>query len=1686
MKIILKQFFKTILKKIPLMIALLFSLTIMVATASIGSFIISAISTSNNRINNDGNSSDIIFDNVTQNTEINYSGKADNIADKMITSINMNGVDPSQEEITVLPVNTSDYIRLIGDAGVNLPSWSQTAANNLNYLASKPNVLGTPFISPSALYLFRLNSVNGFHLSLRPKTEGNVEKPLPIDVFLDPRSLIFEDSSIIGFYKDFDFETQVSTPQSTMQIFKDINLFNPLSLTNSNIRRAGVHLNSNFESSFDKIDKSWTQGFIEERVLISYFEGLPNISSPIPDPKPDPNTGIPYIEKTKTAFTITLTLGDGTIENQAPLTKLYLSSLKQEERDKILNKKILMTPFQVDGKSISIPKNPDELSLFNSNLDRFIINFEDNAKNELNEKITNFTENLIHSSLDGFDWTQTQEIQATQDSTTYLFTSREMNDINKIVLELGRELFKNEENINDFKILEETNGNDKSFASMKRLVEIMVNDEMTIFDTNQNMKGNPIYPGTNVIRTVKERRLIKDILSDTFKIFNTIDNDINLNTLDPSISNGMTEREIYLLIDRNKIEAITNMPIWLEFSTIILRNLNDYSYTTSLNPRMIFTADSGLNSMDPSISSISKLNFDNYGVVVSSSHFESKKLKIVSESMINKMIISIEDAKNESITLRQDFDFNIAAKNEIDKLPNEFKILVNGQSFFINGSGDAPDFKTPIIDLSKPMPNSFNEGIIYVNISQFSVINYGSRGTLKDKTINIKSNNNSIGGVSSSISQINEKLNFEFQKIGSTNPFDIFSNNDFINFPNVSTFRWYYFDLINLVLAISFLTLSLILLVLVIYILSMIIKFIFDSLSFSIAIARANGMPRRKIIFALAIIIIGFGSLFVAFAFVISYFVTPLFFGILSGFWFVPFGLPVFPWWGIFIAIAAVTFVVGTIISILTLSTMHKPILMTLSGNDIVKINKLSGIIRSNKIRISALSKLRISMMSSKTIKISLISLVMGLSFGISVTTFSLSQKVSEAKNNNENTKQYAFSFDYIMPKYQTGLTKILSYNQLGEISEERSINTILSPPIPGADNPYYSLVYNANGDYLDEPLLAKRRVVNNKTSPNSIPKTAILNRNSGEIRTYENVILPSGYVASRFRSLDTKFLFNSIISAEILDVDIGTLLGVEIGNLWNQVSPRFPADIRLRLESNIQTYRSDVLKKYPWYSKFLIKKNPLDSNSQPVIPLKLNADIIFDKTLLRFTDEYLIVLGVFWGDEELNQENTIINFNYTANDNIKDEPYTYVNATNNVNKKNIKLIGIKNDSNYVNLKSSNGKSLNELINSNENKVIVNEGAAFANSWKVGDIININVENDYYADIKNMIEKISVKEVNFDFKNTQLEIVGISTDSIGQTFWINQDFANNLTNLDKADYVVNYSDKPIFPKPSGGNFVERGTFQKITDPSTGDVIVSVPYNGIFTRNEVPLISTVSIPMFSKTGIYPVFFDINSLANIPFLESNYEQWLELYTPPLNSSTIEIYNAIGAKSTDEFKAFLKNYFTNPDIFIKYLNNAFQDELYTPSIISLDGIAISDQIFNLTSTSSEIALITITLSFIPLLIITVMVSIISLADDFRKTMSIMRILGINKRSIIGSIILIYLPIVIIGILLGVLFSFILNIIFQALFFNVLSVFLTTSINGLIYGLSIVIMIGLMAISVLFTTIILMREKLEKSIKF
>lgn len=1081
----------------------------------------------------------------------------------------------------------------------------------------------------------------------------------------------------------------------------------------------------------------------------------------------------------------------------------------------------------------------------------------------------------------------------------------------------------------------------------------------------------------------------------------------------------------------------------------------------------------------------------------------------------NKQIIPINEWQK-AISLNTK-DFN----DWVTQLPDKFKFSINSKTFVILGYGQSPENAFPILSVSSPIPNFKNESLIFVNKQGYETILATSPSIYQDDYFSIKFNNKQLLN-DQNINIINKELDGLVKK-------GIYSVNDINGNKNLLTLRFYYPKMINNFVKIFSFVLMILLILIGIYLSYVMVKIYVNNNQVSLAIIRANGMPKWKIVLSLSCI-----GLFVAIisgliGYLVAFFLQPVFLSVLSNYWFIPIVQHNFSGLGL-IGGGALIYLFFVIFITISVSLLFKQTINNLiSKNTDIRINKLLHIIKSSRIKMPVTTKFTLSLILNKIGKFSLYIILCSLTVSIIAVGVTTPIKFDSSKQNTLDNRAYSYSFDLETPSSQSGLYKIQDYKELGTVDESIGIPSIFNSHNVSWnqlwDTPYKTLwdtLPNGTNNENNRDLFALRDLNGNIKTYG--PKN--------EKRYFSNIVIPSYMAASKLVLNDINFFRNAVFTKWLLDFDI-TLVTLSI-NVWDYVRTNLSQELISRIDTISNQFVNEFMS-YPEIAKANQIGAGSESNPKPFLvkdesgTYRIQSEnVIGDLDVtniekVRLNNAFLKFIGMIYGQDELSEKDTKISYGIIPK-NDEMETYTYIDGILNMPKHNIppiyndgkselidvnqKIVGINSNSNYVRLQNDKEQNLNDKLKTkvgNYYPLIINNGAMLQYNLKIGDIINVVPQNVY----DRYTLKMENKENNTPY---QFKVVDISNDSFGISLYTSQSFANEILgmNFDQGATIVenmirdNYSyDLNSKPDTSKWKLSVIGDPNKIENSTKYPLQITpysvlkdyVPFNGIYSKEQDPLFLN-SITMMSKSGLWANFSSFNSDAFLEIAEQTPTFIvLNAIVPTKKDDVISLINYINENEKasisleGEVRANLIDYLVS-----KYTSNDKAFWIYLDSIFGATSIKISVNTFDYFSTTFEtfgtlfntfitISNLLIVLT-VPIAIIVITIICSVMLNEFRKMFLCLKTLGYSDKQSIMRVLITFVPVLIISLLIGLLILYIALFAIQASAFNLSTIFLSSSINWLPFLYGSIAIIAILLINIIYVVIFMKKQNLRTAI--
>lgn len=1326
-------------------------------------------------------------------------------------------------------------------------------------------------------------------------------------------------------------------------------------------------------------------------------------------------------------------------------------------------------------KTFLITNDPDNRLLQPLVLDEFnLFGMSKSKYDKLDEKSKQNINNKIKSSIRQYanklsqDWNEQKHNWIISELTTYLNSNSNIN------WTVENEYYYQSEDNQELLFVSKDNKN------VNKLV--MVNGVDLPYQQSQNKLANFLNK--------KNKPLSLDDVKDFLTYISTFTLG-NKNKTEKFIKNT---QNCINLIETKKTKTIDEFAMtgdWKEwvyrYGCNLLLNNNDPFSTT-----FTFKENEGFTSLWLS-QTFKKVNITNYFVVVSDSYFVENKKKYLPTSSNTKISLNGNNdfplySMNDILSGNVDpnyFDLN-NPNTYLNQIPAEYKINFFNHQFLIIGSGVSADYAYPIVSIQSPIPNPKKQGIIYTTQSLYNAILKFNNlpETISNISIHVKSGdyNNVINNI---------KL-FAKEKFNNENIFNLVNTS---NSNDLNSLRYSLPQIIQKIIVFGSIFISLLLFIILLYASFMLINIIIDKLNKIIAICRAQGFSNTKIAFIIALPLVLLVGIVGALAYLLTFFLTPYVLGIFSNLWFLPLLNSNFVWY-ILLGSVAIPMIIATVIVFsLVYIKFRKPILDNLNDVDNVKSSGLSNVCRSNNLKIRPIWKYRISLFLSRSSKLFILMLLMSFTFGFCIASLTTNLNSRYAVTLNNNAKKYTYSLDLISPQENTGLYKQTKYDEVGVTDIDKGIdiaNVYLTPndPYGALMQKQYLVENNGQQIWLDETQLNGQEAIDIKVTPSDL---FALRDNQGNIidadpnvtglqkQYYTNTILPS-YNVFNLINQSSNLLFDSVFSIFLLDINVNSL-----GNIWiDYVKPLLPQKISYQMENNLTSLKKLIVQEYGSEFEKFIKKDKNGKYDINNFEIDASTTIHSDNNYykIRYNDNYLMFLGKLFANKKIINNDiklmtgSVIPVDNDMNSNNGfDETYTWATSSyikvgdQNFNNK-IKLIGIKNNSNFIKLYNESNNYI-DLSSLKENEVVINTGAGLKYGLSKGDEFTISIDNDYFNSSRKIINYLYNDFDNRSHSLT-LKVKDVSNDPIGETFYSSQNNVNNWTNLNKGDFISSMYMNHYMPNINSKiETISLADYQK-NNPSY------VPFNGVFTNKESLDIGNKAILLTSNTGFYSSYFKISEANPLSYFDPT--TFSSFFATRSNK---EIYDFLKVNNYDELISIIEKTFTNSGIVREWLKYEYNDIQMLTNLSNVNSIELTDELFIITNQFINIINLLVLSIFLPTLIATTIICIMGIIDSTKKQIGVLRLLGYTSSKITRTILYIFLPTIALAGCLGLGVLFAILYLCRSILFNLTSIFVAASINGWILGIGFAILVLLLIFVSTICYLILKRNKYSQIIK-
>ncbi|VEU75613.1 Uncharacterized ABC transporter permease MG468 homolog [Mycoplasmopsis maculosa] len=986
------------------------------------------------------------------------------------------------------------------------------------------------------------------------------------------------------------------------------------------------------------------------------------------------------------------------------------------------------------------------------------------------------------------------------------------------------------------------------------------------------------------------------------------------------------------------------------------------------------------------------------------------------ESYIAKVNYSYLVKNNKAIYNGKIPETNIGLESLINNIDDKYLININGIKFLIVGEDTTIDYIYPIIDENNLQVNTENQALVYVNDSGFSRVQAAYQGNVVKKALLVKNStsyknvdlkNKITNIVDSSISDSNKLQRvFLYNEVDPVNPERSL---------RITT-------ILGVISAVS--TSTLILMTIFILLVSVSIIFIIkryiSNKNKVLGILLAQGYKPIEIAWSLTV----FAAVTSIIGGVLGYVIGnrgQLFIqNIFSLYWTLPKDAIPFSFFTLFLTVFVPYVGMSLLIIVTTLVALkYKPVDLISgtfeapSGKTFEKIKKFN----SNK---NVKKRFAWTLAYNGFGKLA--------SFGVSVLLTSVATMFGLASlnvfkntiNSTYENRNYKFKVDLVTPTTEGGNYLTFKANDLNN-SIYVPIGELIEGNRESADffKPGYSKIINFNGNNgnpkNNESHILTQFSANIKVDsgvavdPWLVAYNGMPDSQKAKIDSIRDQI---GYQLTWTQNLndDGKYLkidSNGLLSYEDLEGNKYSFFkyyksqfdkqGSFVYALWDSSNNEYVKTTIKTGTNERNLYRDFLVKGYKKIAEIISKQ---EENQLETVDIKNysisnnNSDYwLADKSDLnkKWVQDYFISFGGVLIDEKYDETYTYIDVN---KDNLNYRIYGY---SKNIQDKNfIKLV----DENNNNLFDK----LNEKYDENIYPLVINEVLYNKNYWKVGDIVDFKIQNRIDRNLIELTKKIygeNSKEYQDKLKeynkktNIKFKIVGI-----------NKTFINNelITTKEVADKLIGFDQNNLF-------------------------------NGVITKNEVPIQVTNSASLYSLSGYWSGYdgFDLSSIDKST-LEKMFDEIYDINNGVLATrhklNKDEIAKLLTADTNAKFTTDLyKNARESAKENIELFANIYNNKLYIALSLTIDSKDIEVGFTNqVGDTIEQISIFIIVISFAISLIILIIMATIMISEN-EKNIAIWSILGYTQKEKIKMFFGIFIPFMIVAILLsvGIVFSII-----------------------------------------------------------
>ena len=1111
-------------------------------------------------------------------------------------------------------------------------------------------------------------------------------------------------------------------------------------------------------------------------------------------------------------------------------------------------------------------------------------------------------------------------------------------------------------------------------------------------------------------------------------------------------------------------------------------------------------------------------------------------------------------------------------------------------SYIITGSGLTPDYIYPIVSLDKFTPDSNKECVFFASSGAYARIYDAYRGSQTENFVVGKFKTSNKQKQQQIIDEINQFAinNMVFPKGMKAAYFA----SDTSNVLNTSAFRISYIpkfiDAINSVA----LSLTIFIAILTFIISSITIHRYIVNNQTTLGIMRANGYSKFAIAtslmpFAIITSLIG-GIAGILIGVVLEVPTLSLF----KNYWTLPTPTVGFSWLSLVICVIAAFVLLMSVIYITSLLILKKNTVDLMKTNSQDNPSFLSKFFKAIFFKTNVITKFRISVAFSSFWKLIILIITTSLTLSSLVFAMSIHGKLETSINATNESRKYKYAVSLYTPTIEGGQYTPVAYsadelgnfngigmsgfNQAGNDPRDNNYTQSIYYGLPlswsGKAMTQYSLNFSVPGldygnllpkisaygwensalnQYINKPYYysswALAAQQNKETSIQDAINLFWLNERVGENTNnmLSNLFMP--YAGDTLgQSLDIFYLKDRAMTKSSLDYNVGVGSAIR-ANPWDIAVSLMPDNQKNLCETKTQNtidFVGNALyyvegKSNPKYEELykILSTDPYYDLYKTFIPALDNNEssyhidrnkAMYEKMSVSLKPQFVKLLKIIYTYEKVAENDFSILYN-SVPIGKNDETYTWIDASVNKDKENVKILGIKAtkgyETKYVDLVDKKGNNLLPLIAYSYDDLKANKSFPIVANAYAQHKYNLHKGDKISFTINNLANRIhhqirldnNLTDPNYNDQVT-FEVVGICNTYEGQEYFVDQDVANYVLGLKShlldADPFLQMRNQPNNYYPFMYDTIGTDTMMKIDFQSEGlntkaslinlknyqspqnsslrnYNITPYGFNGVFTESEDggPELSK-STYLYSSSGLYPANDKITSTTSHTVFR--YGSNTQIACQMAYDAETELGKKINQAYLDFINAPVSEKEAMHDEFIKYSNELIEKIRYYYGETAYTGLTTSVIDFDSNKTVYETMSQTISsITFAVLVVMLFMVMIITalitnmIINDSKRLASLLKAIGYTDIENAYSFLSIYVPVIFIGLLLSLLLSWGFVVAYNSIVFNGIGIWLNSSIQWWYYIIGVVFILTIFGVSATGAIYSIKKNKLTNAIK-